>query len=90
MTSAVPLALSGVIDRPFLFSKCLRDVFSLTYSSLEEELSEIVANIRKAMKISQIPIDSAAVIDNKIKMALIKVFQEHWQTIFPFNEPFPL
>jgi len=38
MTTLLPSALASVIDRPFLFSKCVEDIFQMEYQKVEEKI----------------------------------------------------
>jgi hypothetical protein len=51
MTSTLPLTLGGVMDRPWLFSKCVGAMFMNSYSELKHKLGQIISGIRSLLHI---------------------------------------
>ena len=53
MTTLIPSALGGVMDRPYLFAKCVEDIFMLNYCKVEQTIADLVINICKLMRIDK-------------------------------------
>jgi len=53
MTTLIPSALGGIMDRPYLFAKCVEDIFMLIYCKVEGTIANLVVNICKIMGIDK-------------------------------------
>jgi hypothetical protein len=51
MTSTLPLTLGAFIDRPRLFSRCVSDIFGVTYQNIQNKLNNVVRSVRELLNI---------------------------------------